>query len=129
MMWLAALALAVVPLADRQQEARAQALEQEIRCVVCDHEPISQSGAEAAQDMRRVLRERIAAGDSDAAVRGYFADRFGEYVLLRPRLRANTFLLWATPGLLVLLAGLAYWQISRAPRALGPEPNDPFDER
>lgn len=129
MMWLAALALAVMPLADPKQEARAQVLEEEIRCVVCDHEPISQSGAEAAQDMRRVLRERIAAGDSDADVRAYFADRFGEYVLLRPRLRANTFLLWAAPVLLVLLACLAYWQMSRAPRVDTLEPDVPPDSR
>lgn len=129
MIWLMAMALAVTPLADPRQEARAQALEQEIRCVVCDHEPISQSGADAAQDMRRALRERIEAGDTDAEVRGYFADRFGEYVLLRPRLRANTMLLWAAPLLLALLGCLAYWRISRAPTIEGREADDPFDER
>lgn len=129
MIWLFALAMAVTPLDDPRQEARAQALEQEIRCVVCDHEPISQSGADAAQDMRRALRERIQAGDSDREVRGYFADRFGEYVLLRPRLRANTILLWAAPLLLALLGCLAYWRISRAPRAEGFEADGQFDER
>lgn len=129
MIWLMAMALVVTPLADPRQEARAQALEQEIRCVVCDHEPISQSGADAAQDMRRALRERIEAGDSDAEVRGYFADRYGEYVLLRPRLRANTMLLWAAPLLLALLGCLAYWRISRAPPVEGREADDPFDER
>lgn len=129
MMWLAALALAITPLADQDQEARAQKLEQEIRCIVCDHEPISQSSAEAAQDMRRLLRERIAAGDSDAAVRGYFAQRFGEYVLLRPRLRANTILLWAAPLLMCLLGCGGYWLISRAPHPIGAEPEAPPDER
>lgn len=129
MMWLAALAMAVVPLADPRQEERAQALEQEIRCVVCDHEPISQSGADAAQDMRRVLRERIAAGDSDREVRAYFADRFGEYVLLRPRLRANTVLLWAAPVILMLLACYAYWQMSRAPQDDRSEAEGPPESR
>lgn len=129
MMWLAALALAVTPLGDRAQEARAQSLEQEIRCVVCDHEPISQSSAEAAQDMRRLLRERIAAGDSDAAVRSYFATRFGEYVLLRPRLRANTIVLWTAPLFMLLLGCVGYWLIARAPQAEGVEPETRPDER
>jgi len=110
--WLV-LALAVTPLADPQAEARARALENELRCVVCENEPISQSGADAAQDMRRLLRERIAAGDSDPQVRRYFAERYGDYVLLRPPLKPATLPLYLAPLGLALLALFAFVTVSR----------------
>ena len=110
---LLAFALAVTPLSDPEAEARARALENELRCVVCENEPISQSGADAAQDMRRILRERIAAGDSDREVRRYFADRYGDYVLLRPPVKAATLPLYLAPVVFLLAAGFAFWTISR----------------
>jgi cytochrome c-type biogenesis protein CcmH len=90
------------PLPDPSLEARAQALSREIRCVVCENEPISHSSADMAVDMRQVVRDRIAAGDTDQQVRDYFSRRYGEFVLLRPPVDAGTMALWGLP--LILLA-------------------------
>lgn len=105
---IAALALAaVLPLVDPVEERRAQDLEREIRCVVCENEPISQSTADIATDMRNLVRERIKAGDSDAQIRSFFAARYGDFVLLRPRMDASTIALWGAPVVMLLLgAGL-----------------------
>jgi cytochrome c-type biogenesis protein CcmH len=105
---LAMLVAAVAPivLADPASEARAQSLEREIRCVQCQNEPIAQSTADIAADMRTVVRERIAAGDSDAEIRAYFRQRYGDFVLFRPPWDARTWLLWGAP-ILLLGAGLA----------------------
>lgn len=104
---VAVLIAAVAPaaLGDPAQEARAQALEMEIRCVQCENEPIAQSTADIAADMRRLVRERIAAGDSDEEIRAYFRQRYGDFVLFRPPWDARTWLLWGAPFLL-LGAGL-----------------------
>ena len=92
------------PLADATQEARAQALFNDVRCVVCQHEAIADSPAGVAGDMRRLIREEIAAGASDQAVRDDLVRRFGDYVLFIPPVRAGTWLLWFGPFALVLLA-------------------------
>jgi len=94
------------PLADAGQEARAQALFGGIRCVVCQHEAIADSPAGVAADMRRLVREEIAAGRSDAQIRAGLVDRYGDYVLFKPPVRIGTWLLWFGPFLLVLGAGL-----------------------
>ena len=86
-------------LADPAQEARAQSLDAEIRCVVCQNEPIAQSTADVAADMRTLVRERIAAGDSDEQIRTFFRERYGDFVLFRPPFDPRTWLLWATPAL------------------------------
>ncbi|MES1203382.1 MAG: cytochrome c-type biogenesis protein [Pseudomonadota bacterium] len=106
-----ALALAAAPMASPVEEARAQALESEIRCVVCQNEPISQSTADMAADMRRLVRERIAAGDSDDQIRSFFRERYGDFVLFRPPFDPRTWALWGAPlafvglGLAVVWAG------------------------
>lgn len=102
---LVALAAPAV-LGDPGQEARANALEMEIRCVQCQNEPIAQSTADIAADMRVLVRERIAAGDSDDQIRAFFRQRYGDFVLFRPPFDARTWLLWASP-LLLMAAGLA----------------------
>ena len=113
-MSLAALLIAIVTpttLGDPAQEARAQSLESEIRCVQCENEPIAQSTAEIAADMRTLVRERIAAGDSDEEIRSFFRRRYGDFVLFRPPFDARTWALWAAPlllggaGLIAILAG------------------------
>jgi cytochrome c-type biogenesis protein CcmH len=101
---LAAVATGV--LGDPAQEARAQSLEREIRCVQCQNEPIAQSTADIAADMRLLVRERIAAGDSDAEIRTFFRERYGDFVLFRPPWDSRTWALWAAPFLLAA-AGLA----------------------
>jgi cytochrome c-type biogenesis protein CcmH len=105
---LTALALLIeTPLADPSQEARAQALMRELRCVTCENEPISQSSGMLAEDMRAKVRDMVGQGQSDAAIRDWFASRYGDFVLLRPKSEGIAgWLLWLAPlGLLGLGAG------------------------
>ena len=88
--------------------------------MACENEPISQSTAEIATDMRAMVRERIAAGDSDTEVRAFFAKRYGDFVLLRPPLKEQTALLWATPLLLMGLGLVLAWRLRRPPGAAEP---------
>ena len=90
---------------DPALEQRARDLSQELRCLVCQNQSIDDSDAPLAKDLRVLVRDRLQAGDTDAQVMDYIVDRYGEFVLLRPRLRAGTVVLWLTP-LLVLLAGV-----------------------
>lgn len=119
----ALIAATVAPLADPAAEARARSLEAEIRCVACENEPISQSTADIATDMRRVVRERIAAGESDAQIRRFFQDRYGAFVLLRPPVEPATWALWGAPALLVAGAALAGAFALRR-RGAPPEPEE-----
>ncbi|MEE9380172.1 MAG: cytochrome c-type biogenesis protein [Hyphomonadaceae bacterium] len=107
MTFLAPLLLALVgPLADPAEEARAQDLMREIRCVACENEPISQSSADIASDMRDKVRELIEDGASDAEVRAWFSDRYGEFVLFRPSGKGiGGSILWLTPFALLLIGG------------------------
>ena len=98
------------PLADTAQEARAKALFQEVRCVVCQHESIADSPAGIATDMRRLVREEIAAGKTDAAVRQDLVRRWGDYILFRPPFRWSTLVLWLGPFVLVLGGALLLWR-------------------
>ncbi len=101
-------------LADPALEARARALSQGLRCVVCRNESIDESSAEMAAEMRVALRERIAAGDDDAEAVAWLVDRYGEYVLLRPTLDGANWVLWGAPlALLLAGGGLAAWRITR----------------
>jgi cytochrome c-type biogenesis protein CcmH len=107
---LAAPALALNPgemLADLALEARARALSKTLRCMVCQNQSIDDSDAPLAHDLRVLVRERLQAGDSDAQVRDFLVARYGEFVLLEPRLRPGTALLWAVPILVLVLGGTA----------------------
>lgn len=104
-------ALAVSPdemLADPALEQRARDISAGLRCLVCQNQSIDDSDAELARDLRILVRERLVAGDSNAQVEQYLVDRYGEYVLLNPRLNNHTLILWiAAPLLLALgVAGL-----------------------
>nr|WP_295238691.1 cytochrome c-type biogenesis protein [uncultured Brevundimonas sp.] len=116
------------PLADATQEARAQALFKDVRCVVCQHEAIADSPAGVAGDMRRLIREEIAAGASDQAVRDDLVRRFGEYVLFTPPVRAGTYLLWFGPFILVL-AAIAILMLRARRRPVEAVPLTPEEER
>ena len=93
-------------LADPGLEARARAISQGLRCLVCRNESIDESHATLARDLRLLVRERLVAGDSDAEAVAFVVDRYGEYVLLQPRANGSTLILWAA-GPLMLMAGLA----------------------
>jgi cytochrome c-type biogenesis protein CcmH len=107
---IAALLIAIVVggetlLADAKAEARAQSLMREIRCVVCENEPVSQSTADIAVDMRRMIRTEISQGKSDTDVRRFFSERYGEFVLFRPSANGLGLLLWVFPFLLLVGIG------------------------
>ena len=93
-------------LADPALEQRARALSAELRCMVCQNQSIDDSNAELARDLRLLVRERLKNGDSDEAVIDYVVSRYGEFVLLNPRLRGETLLLWGAP-IVLFLAGAA----------------------
>ncbi|HVZ05152.1 cytochrome c-type biogenesis protein [Hyphomicrobium sp.] len=100
--------LAVQPgemLANPVLEKRARTISSELRCLVCQNESIDDSDAPLAADIRRLVRERLTAGDSDSQVIDYLVARYGEFVLLRPRFELSTLLLWLTP-ILVFVGGL-----------------------
>jgi cytochrome c-type biogenesis protein CcmH len=92
------------PLADPAAEARAREISTQLRCLVCQNQAISESNAPLARDLRQVVRERVAAGDSDAQVVGYVVARYGDWVLLDPPFKLTTLVLWLGPALLLLLA-------------------------
>jgi cytochrome c-type biogenesis protein CcmH len=91
-------------LADPRQEARAKALMEELRCLVCQGQSIADSDAELAGDMRALVRQRIAAGEEPEQVRSWLIQRYGNWVSYRPPVEPVTWPLWAAPVLL-LLAG------------------------
>ncbi|MBN9056189.1 cytochrome c-type biogenesis protein CcmH [Shinella sp. PSBB067] len=93
-------------LSDPALEARARALSAQLRCMVCQNQSIDDSNAELARDLRLLVRERLKNGDSDEAVIDYVVSRYGEFVLLNPRVRGETLLLWGAP-LVLFLAGAA----------------------
>lgn len=121
-MSLGALAVAVDerPLADPVKEAQARELMKEIRCLVCQNQSIEDSNAELARDLRAIVRERIALGDSPDNVRAYLVDRYGDWVLLRPPVKTSTYFLWASPFLVVLIIALLL--INRNRQAAAPVP-------
>jgi len=116
-------------LPDPAQEARARALFQQIRCVVCQNESIDDSEAEIAQDLRRVVREEVAAGRSDQQIRDDLVGRYGEFVLLKPTFSAANAVLWLTPLLLLLGAGgWLLWRAHRSPAPIGADALTPEEE-
>ncbi len=92
------------PLADPVQEARAREIMQDLRCLVCQNQSISDSNAPLARDLRMLVRERIGGGDSDAEAVAFIVDRYGDWVLLDPPFKATTWALWAGPALVLLAA-------------------------
>ena len=112
------------PLPDAAQEARAQALFDDIRCVVCQHEAIADSPAGIAADMRGLVREQIAAGRSDAEIKQDLVRRYGDFVLFQPPVRAGTWLLWFGPFALIAAVGAVLLLMTRRrtePAALSPD--------
>ena len=109
-------ALAVQPdevLKDPAQEARARELSKQLRCMVCQNQSIDDSDAPLARDLRILVRERLQAGDSNSQVLDFMVQRYGEFVLLRPRLHWRTALLWLAPPILLIGGGLILFMLAR----------------
>jgi cytochrome c-type biogenesis protein CcmH len=100
-------------MSDPAKELRARDLSRELRCMVCQNQSIDDSEAPLARDLRLLVRERIAAGDSDAQVLEFLVARYGEFVLLKPRLAPHTWLLWLLPPLALAGGGFALWTYNR----------------
>ncbi len=108
---------------DPQLEARARDIGRELRCLVCQNESIFDSNAGLARDLRVLVRERMQAGDSDEEVVAFIADRYGDFVLLKPRVTAQTYVLWGAPAIFLVLGTLAvfaYHQRRRKTAAAAP---------
>ena len=117
-------------MSDPVKESRARDLSRELRCMVCQNQSIDDSDAPLARDLRVLVRERLVAGDSDAEVLDFLTARYGDFVLLKPRLTAHTALLWLAPFAIVLagvFAVIAFLRRRRdeaaaaAPAALSPD--------
>lgn len=137
MKWLAALLLSLcLPLAalaqpmgdpaplqyrDRAEEARFHALSAELRCVQCQNQSLADSNAQIAHDLRREVLMLMQEGRSDAEIKQFLVDRYGEFVLYRPRMQGSTLLLWLLPGVL-LLAGAVLLVVQVRKRRQGSPP-------
>ena len=113
-------------LSDPKLETRARALSTELRCLVCQNQSIDDSAAPLARDLRLLVRERLTAGDSDAAVRQYLVARYGDFVLLKPPFKSETLLLWMTPPAVLLVGGIGAL-LARRNRRTGRD-SQPLDE-
>jgi len=126
---LAAFALACIavakeaaPLADDPKvEARLIVIAEELRCLVCQNESLIASRADLAMDLKRQVREQIKAGKSDAEIRDYMVQRYGDFVLYRPPVKSSTLPLWLGPFALLIAGFCAIWMFVRRRRA-APEP-------
>lgn len=118
-LFLPVAAFAVQPdeiLPDPVLEARARAISQQLRCLVCQGEDIDESAAGLARDLRLLVRERLVKGDSDEQVLEFVRGRYGDYVLMKPPLAPRTWLLWLTPVLVLLAGFLAVLRMMRPRR-------------
>lgn len=131
--------------ADPALEARVMAISEELRCLVCQNQTIADSHADLAVDLRDQIRTKLAAGESERQIKDFMVERYGDFVLYRPPLKATTALLWVGPFALLALAAFALWRaigqraqrratagpaeadLERARRLLEPDPAGPAD--
>ena len=109
-------------LADPALETRARGLSKELRCLVCQNESIDDSNADLARDLRRIVRERLVAGDGDGDVKQFLVARYGDYVLLEPPIKLKTYALWFGPAAVLALGALGVVAFFRRRRALPTAP-------
>ncbi|WP_025841520.1 cytochrome c-type biogenesis protein [Asaia platycodi] len=106
------------------QEKRAEAIGAQLRCLVCQNESIEDSSASLARDLRHVVRQHVAGGESNQQIMAWMTQRYGEFIRLKPRFTASTLLLWAMPVLALALGGILAALMLRRPRS-----TEPLDER
>ena len=102
--------------ADPATEARLKALSLELRCLVCQNQTIADSSADLAVDLRRIVRDQIVEGKTDSEIKSYLVSRYGDFVLYKPPMQANTLLLWIGPFALLLIGGVVWAIIGRRNR-------------
>ena len=98
---------------DPALQQRYENINRELRCLVCQNQTIADSNATLASDLRREVREMIAAGKTDDEIRTFMIERYGDFVLYRPRMTAGNFLLWAAPVLLLAFGAFAVIRVVR----------------
>lgn len=118
----------VPPFPDEGQQARFLALTRELRCLKCMGETVADTSAMFAVDIRRQVREMILAGRSDAEIRQYMVDRYGEIILLRPSWSLHNAGLWLAPGVFLLVGGVVGWRVLCRRRELLDDDDSPVDE-
>ena len=114
---------------DPALEARARTLSAELRCLVCQNQSIDDSDAPLAGDIRRLIRERIAQGESNEAVRAFLVSRYGNFILLKPPFELSTVLLWLSGPLTLALGALGIWAATRRAREPAPALSPDEEER
>ena len=102
--------------ADPATEARLKTLSLELRCLVCQNQTIADSNADLAVDLRRIVRDQILQGRSDNEIKAYLVSRYGDFVLYKPPMQANTLLLWIGPFALLLIGGVVWAVVGRRNR-------------
>lgn len=108
---------------DPALEARAHALQRQLRCLVCQGESIDESGSSFAADLRQLVHRQIAEGRTDRQIEGYLVARYGDFILMKPPLQPDTYILWLTPFLVLVVAGgVAALAVSRARKAAARTP-------
>lgn len=115
-------------LPDPKQEARAVAIGEQLRCLVCQNESIEDSGADLARDLRHIVRQQVAAGKTNQQVIDWLVARYGNFVRLKPPFEWSTVLLWFSP-LIALGGGVGLVLVSRRNRPAAPAPLSPAEER
>ena len=116
------------PLDDPEQVALYERLTDEVRCLVCQNQTIGDSSAPLAADLRREIREQVAAGHSETEIKDFLSARYGDFVLYKPRYGGRTAVLWIAPGLLLIGGGYVLWRIIRRRTSL-PVPSEEEDAR
>jgi len=108
-------------LPNRAQELRAEAIGEQLRCLVCQNESVEQSDADLARDLRHIIRQRVVAGDSDQQVVDWMVARYGDFVRLRPPFNVTTLVLWLAPGIALVGGTVAVFIARRRrPAAVAP---------
>jgi cytochrome c-type biogenesis protein CcmH len=124
--------LAVEPdeiLKDTALEARARSISSELRCLVCQNQSIDDSHAPLARDLRVLVRQKLTDGESDDAILGFLVDRYGDFILLKPRFSADTVILWLSPFVVLVMGGFALLGFLRRQGPLNAAPLDTAERK
>lgn len=115
----------VPPIDDPELNARYQALIHEVRCLVCENRSIAESPSDVANDLKHLILEMMVDGKSDAEIREFLAERYGDTILYRPPVQPNTWALWGAPAVLLVLGGIVFARVVRARAAQPIEEDEP----